>query len=277
MSDPQQTIRSAAALRRELVSRGLGRGDRNACEVGFGRTPAILYAKDEAGGHGNFLPVVYRRILADPAWARRLEKAYTGGEYLPRRGDRRRGELECVTSSDALLMNVFCYPGVLRRPGVCACLGIEPGLRPAFGVRAELPMRGGEIDRTELDMRLGSTLVEAKLTETGFGKASRERLLRYEGVNEVLDLETLPRAGTAFGGYQLARGILAARRVDGAYLVLLDGRREDLKELCLRVMMAVWRAEDRSRLRLCTWQELAGALPPSLQMFLAEKYGILAA
>ncbi len=76
-------------------------------------------------------------------------------------------------------MNVFCYPGVLARREVCSLLGVELGLRPEFGVRAELPMRKGEVDRTEMDMRLGSVLAEAKLTETGFGRASRERLLRY--------------------------------------------------------------------------------------------------
>ncbi len=273
--------KSATGLRRELAERGLAHGERHGCEVGFGRTPAVLYAPDEAGGHGNFVAASFRRILADAGWARRLGKSYTGGEYLPRRGDRWRGELECATSSDALLMNIFCYPGVLRRGAVCAQMDVEPGLRPEFGVRAALPMRGGEIDRTEMDMRLGSgpgsALVEAKLTESGFGTASRQRVLRYEGVEDVFDTALLPRAGTGFGGYQIVRGILAARRSEGRYVALLDGRREDLKELCLRVLMAVRCAEDRGRLRLCTWQELAGCLPPVLRKFLAEKYGIEAA
>ena len=260
--------------------RGLERAEEHGCEVGFGRTPAVLYREDGAGGHGNFLAASYRRIVADPAWARRLEKAYTGGEFLPRRGDRWRGELECTTSSDALLMNVFCYPRVLYGGNLCAQIGVEPGLRPEFGVRAELPMRKGEIDRTEMDMALGSgpgvTLVEAKLTESGFGRASRERLLRYEGVEEVFETEALPRVGSSFAGYQLIRGVLAARRSEGSYVVLVDGRRADLKELCLRVLMAARRMEDRERLRLCTWQELARGMPRKVQGFLAEKYGIVA-
>ncbi len=260
--------------------RGLERAEEHGCEVGFGRTPAVLYAENAAGEHGNFLAASYRRILANPAWARRLGKAYTGGEFLPRRGDRWRGELECTTSSDALLMNVFCYPRVLYGAKLCAQMGVERGLRPEFGVRAELPMRKGEVDRTELDMVLGAgpgrALVEAKLTESGFGRASRERLLRYEGVEEVLDTEALPRVGTTFAGYQLVRGVLAARRSEGSYVVLLDGRRADLKELCLRVLMAVRRVEDRERLRLCTWQELARGMPRKVQGFLTEKYGIAA-
>lgn len=284
MPEDARRFMSAMGLRRELAQRGLAHGERFGCEIGFGRTPAVLYAEDEAGGHGNFLPASFRRIAANPTWARRLAKVYTGGEYLPRRADRRRGELECATSSDALLMNVFCYPGVLRRAGVCRLLEVAAGLQPAFGVRAELPMRRGEVDRTEVDMVLGggvgcwegAVLVEAKLTESGFGKASRERLLRYEGVEDVFETEALPRVGMAFAGYQLIRGVLAARRGEGRYLALVDGRRADLQELCLQVLMAVRRIEDRERLRLCTWQELAAVLPGTVQVFLAAKYGIVA-
>ena len=269
-------VRSAAALRHELAHRGLERANQTVCEVGFNRIPAVVYASDEEGDHGNFLPAAYRRILSNPQWARRLEKAYTGAGYLPRREDRWRGELECATSSDALLMNIFCYPGVLRRKNVCAQLGVEPGLQPAFGVRAELPMRRGEVDRTEMDMALGSTLVEAKLTESGFGKASRERVLRYQGVEQIFDIDALPRAGAGIAGYQVVRGMLAAAARDGRYLVLLDDRRADLKELCLRVLTAAHTEATRQRLRLCTWQELAGALPSTLRGFLADKYGIVA-
>lgn len=268
---------SPRALRAELSARNLRRGAAMACETGFGRIPSVVYAEDEAGHHGNFLRASYRRILAHPAWAQRLRKAYAGAGQLPRAGDRQRGELECAASSDALLLNIFCYPGVLRRPALCALLGIEPGLAPRFGVRADLPMRNGEVDRTELDMCLGETIAEAKLTESGFGRASRDRLLRYEGVADLFDFERLPRSGYAFLGYQLVRGILAAQGFDGHYLVLLDARRADLAEVCFRVLSAVDRSEVRHRLRLRTWQEVAGTLPAALQQFLDEKFGIVPA
>jgi hypothetical protein len=45
----------------------------------------------------------------------------------------------------ALLMNIFCYPGVLRRAAVCSLLGIEAGLRPAFGVRPAIPLQRLEL------------------------------------------------------------------------------------------------------------------------------------
>jgi hypothetical protein len=266
---------SARALRAEVGARNLQRAVAVEHEVTFGDVPSVVYAAGQEGGHGNFLPASFRRILADPGWAARLEKTYTASARLPRAGDRWRGELECAGSSDALLMNVFCYPGVLRRTAVCGALGVEAGLRPEFGVRAGLPMRKGEVDRTELDMVVGDLLVEAKLTEGGFGRASTDRLTRYERVEEVFEMEELPRVGGHFAGYQIVRGVLAAVQTGGRYLVLLDGRRTDLLEVCFRVLRAVRDAEARSRFRLLSWQELSATLPRAVQVYLAEKYGIL--
>jgi len=265
---------SAAALRAELSARNLQRGEDLQHESTFGRIPSVVYAQDEEGGHGNFLRPSFRRIQADPAWAARLQKTYTGSARLPRATDRWRGELECAGSSDALLMNVFCYPGILRRPSVCAALGIPKSLRPDFGVRAALPMERGEVDRTEVDMVLGDLFVEAKLTEGGFGRASEERVLRYTGVSDIFYFDELPRSAGGVTGYQILRGMLTALHADGRYLVLLDARRTDLVEICFRVLRAVRDAGTRSRFRLLSWQELAGALPVPVQEFLATKYGI---
>ncbi len=268
---------SARALRQEIGGRNLQRAAAGVPhEVTFGRVPSVIYAEDDGNAHGNFLPASYRRILANASWAARLAKTYTGSAQLPRARDRHRGELECAVSSDALLMNVFCYPGVLRRSGVCGHLGIAPGLQPTFGARAQLAMWRGEIDRTEFDMQLGDVWVEAKLTEGGFGRATRERLLRYDGVEQWFDVDELPCGAAHIVGYQLVRGLLAALQHERRYLVLLDQRRADLQEICFRVLRAVRDAEARTRFRLLSWQELAGALPPQLQTFLDEKYGISA-
>lgn len=171
-------------------------------------------------------------------------------------------------------MNIFCYPRVLSRPGLCALLGVAGGERPEFGVRAMLPMRNGEIDRTEIDMRLGDLLCEAKLTETGFQSASMQRLLRYEGVGEAFEIEELPRNGSGVLGYQLIRGVMAARASGGRFVLVADGRRADLHEMWFRVLRAVQSFDLRSRMALLSWQEIAGTLPRVVQVFLAEKYGI---
>jgi len=57
--------------------------------------------------------------------------------------------------------------------------------------------------------------------------------------------------------------------------VLCDARRPELVETWYLVMRAVRSFELRCRLKLLTWQELAGVVPGELREFLAEKYGVV--
>jgi hypothetical protein len=50
-------------------------------------------------------------------------------------------------------------------------LGVPSGLTPLFGFRPQIPLRNGRTDRTEIDLKLGELMVEAKLTETDFQTA----------------------------------------------------------------------------------------------------------
>jgi hypothetical protein len=65
-------------------------------------------------------------------------------------------------------MNIFRYPGVTRRKDVCTILGLEHGLLPEFGFMPRVPLLNRAIERTEIDMKLGNMLFEAKLTEGDF-------------------------------------------------------------------------------------------------------------
>lgn len=266
-------ILSANALRHEVSAR-VWDDTSTAQEQSAASVPSILFREDAAGEHGNFLAASYRRILANEAWCKRLEKPYTANARMPRAHDRHRRELECAHSSDALLMNVFCYPGITSRPALCALLGIERGARPEFGFRPSLAMRNGEVDRTEIDMRLGPLLVEAKLTESGFPVAARDRALRYLDLPEVFAVDDLPWTPRGLAGYQLVRGVLAAHASNSTFALLCDGRRADLKETWFRVLRAVSSCDLRSRMALITWQEFAATTPPALKQFLQRKYGI---
>jgi hypothetical protein len=264
---------SSTELRREISARNLARGEELDCEVSYGASQSVIFRNGD-GGHGNFLAASYARIVANPAWKQRLTKSYTASRYIPRAEDRKRYELECASSSDALLMNVFCYPGVLRNARVCALLGIEVELRPEFGFRPEIPLKNGRCDRTEMDMRLGGLLVEAKLTEGDFQRAPLRLVERYRDLEEVLDVERLPVAEGVVRSYQLIRCVLAAQARGGGFVVICDGRRPDLAERWFEVMQAVRDAALRTRLGLVTWQEIAAVLPARVQRFLGEKYGI---
>jgi hypothetical protein len=242
--------------------------------MSYSAVPSIIYAEDEAGRHGNFLPATYRRILEQPAWKARLAKVYTGSRFLPRRGDRTRGELECANSSDALLMNIFCYPGILRRRAVCSLLAIPPGLRPQFGVRPGIPLKNGAQDRSEVDLKLGDLWMEAKLTEGDFQTARCDLVHRYRDLDTVFDVNRLPMRNGKYRSCQLIRGALAAHAGGTSFAVMCDQRRQDLLDACFEVLSAVANAELRCRMSVVTWQELAQTLPRKVSAFLAEKYGI---
>ena len=225
--------------------------------------------------HGNFLPVTYKAILKDPSWRRRLQKVHAQGrKSLPRLEFGVRRELDTCTSSDALLMNVFCYPGVSKNSGVCSMLDVRPSAAPQFGFRARVPLASGKLDRTEVDMRLDNLLIEAKLTESDFQKAAKEIVSGYRDFGEVFDAEKLPQSEKDYQSYQLIRNVLAASASNCAFCVLVDARRLDLIEAWFAVMKCVCPVELRIRCKVLTWQELTRVLPQRLRTFLDQKYGI---
>ena len=113
-------------------------------------------------------------------------------------------------SSDALLMNVFCNPGVFRDGRVGAMLDVRACTIPNFGFRARVPLANGKFDRTEVDVRLGDLLIEAKLTESDFQKAPKTIVRAYRDFSEVFDEEDLPQTDKDYRSYQLIRNVLAA-------------------------------------------------------------------
>ncbi len=101
-------------------------------------------------------------------WKRRFEKVHSqAGRAFPKR-DGVSKELDSSMSSDALLMNIFCYPGLTKRRELSLRLGTEIGDLPQFGFKPRIPLTSGFVERTEIDMKLGPVLFEAKLTESDF-------------------------------------------------------------------------------------------------------------
>ena len=234
--------------------------------------------------HGNFIDASYRGILANPEWARRLTKPHSAKRQARPQGAeemvRAWNELDAATSSDALLMNIFCYPRVLAEARLPALLGVPRGSEAVFGVRPKLPLVSGKRgrplkDRSEIDMQLGPLLVEAKLTEADFQFAPLPLLERYPAFSEVFDRNRLEITARGMRSYQLLRGVLIANCLrQCSFCVITDRRRPELMEEWFEVISAVRDFELRTRLRMLTWQEIAATLPIPLQMFLAAKYGI---
>jgi hypothetical protein len=203
----------ASQLRIELGLRNLCYARERAHVESYGNPPVIVYepehstdAETRAGlfttRHGNFFERAYVAITARPEWMHRFDKVHAGGRRsLPRPvldPGRRWRELDSSMSSDALLMNVFCTPGVAQSAALQTMLGVDSDA-PEFGWRARVPLRNGRYDRTEVDMRLGGMLFEAKLTESDFQICKATVAESYRDFEGVFDPELLPRVALPVG------------------------------------------------------------------------------
>jgi hypothetical protein len=281
----------AGDLRRDLCTRNAAFAESNRLNhvPSYGEVPVTVYAPEADGHrHGNFYAASYRAILKRKEWARRLEKVHSQARSSLPQAARRWRELDSCTSSDALLMNVFCSGNTKSIAGM---LGTDGSDVPEFGYRARVPLKprlsGNDVkpnlkkvpaqrfDRTEVDMRLGRLLVESKLTESDFQTAPASLVEDYRDVEEVFDMALLPRSGERYVSYQLIRNVLAAYSADSNFCVMLDARRPDLLESWHTIMRAIRLTELRTRCKVLTWQELSGALPRGLRKFLEVKYGIV--
>jgi hypothetical protein len=183
----------ASELRRELGLRNRQWARARAHVESYGTPPVIVYPP-ESGRHGNFFDPAYAAIAARPEWMRRFDKIHPREKSLPKAESARRWrELDSSMSSDALLMNVFCTPGVAQSPALRRALGADGDEPPVFGWKARVPLRNGHFDRTEVDMRLGSLLLEAKLTEGDFQTKAAAVVEGYRDFDLAFDRERLPR------------------------------------------------------------------------------------
>ncbi|MFP5205787.1 MAG: PGN_0703 family putative restriction endonuclease [Acidobacteriota bacterium] len=187
----------ASLLRAEVAARNRVYAQNRAHAESYGTAPVIVY-EPEGERHGNFFDSAYAAILARPEWLRRFDKVHAQARSLPKPADNRKWrELDSCMSSDALLMNIFCAPGVAESAAVRGMLGVDADALPAFGWKARVPLRSGRFDRTEADMRWGSLLVEAKLTESDFQVRAAPIVDAYRDFEEVFERGLLPRAAIA--------------------------------------------------------------------------------
>ena len=186
------SILNASRLRLELGLRNRRFARGRAHVESYGGFPVIVYAP-ENNLHGNFYDPAYAAITSRPEWYKRFDKIHAQGRSLPK-AERRWRELDSSMSSDALLMNVFCTPGVIDSTTMQRLLGAGSADFPIFGWKARVPLANGRFDRTEVDMRWGELLVESKLTESDFQCREAANVESYRDFDLVFDRDLLPRA-----------------------------------------------------------------------------------
>lgn len=275
--------REASALRSELRRFALKYAEARGLPFyeSKGRKDPVVLFRPVGDRHGNLIDASYQAIQRNPETRRRLGKRHAQARALPERFRKDACELDSSNSSDALLMNIFCYPEI-GSSRIREVLGLKQWTRPAFGVRfrvagePEGPRLPSQRDRrTEIDMTFSTDLaVEAKLTETEFQQASAASVMRYHHLDDVFAADSLPRCRKGFDSYQLIRNVLAAHERGGRFVVLYDRRRPDLLKRWEAVMRAIRIPALRERCAALTWQEIAAAVPDELRLFLVEKYGI---
>jgi len=267
----------ALSLRSEISRRAIQYGERNNIPhyPSLGRLPTIMF-KPYRGDtlHGNFLSSSYKPILDDPLWSLRLKKPHQQRKALPPEQRTQANELDSSNSSDALLMNIFCNPEAIKGSPLAELFGQTKLPRPEFGAPGCVPFSNGSTDTTEIDMRLGNILVEAKLTEADFTAKPKVHVERYRDFKEVFEVSVLPQSNDEYFNYQLIRNVLSAYAHGTSFFLICDARRPDLLRSWWNVMRSIKATELRLRCQFVLWQEIAVTVPDEMRKFLEEKYGI---
>ncbi len=241
------------------------------------KEPTVLFCADQdLRLHGNFLNASYDVICGNPEWKRRLHKPHPRRNALPKECRTEAMELDSCTSSDALLMNVFCYPGLFRHDPFVQLMGLSKTADPSldFGFRARVPLHCSRSDRTEVDLQIEDLLIEAKLTEAGFTKKRAAAVERYRDFGTVFEPASLCTEGGYYLNYQLIRNVLATYNLGARFRLICDARRDDLISAARNVLSAVRAPDLRAKCGIITWQKVAHCAPSTLQAFLSDKYGI---
>jgi hypothetical protein len=211
----------------------------------------------------NFLPSSFQSIKKNPQWEFRTLKVHANLKDGTL-------EMQSSNSSDALLMNIFCNPGVGKWTGLQKLLHIDTfsviefGWNPSFENEVLHP--------TEIDMKIGNSIFESKLSEESFTEKEKGIVENYSDFYTVFDSQYLPSNNTHYFNYQLIRNILTAYKYNFTFSILVDQTRTDLIRSLLEVVTAIKEPEIRKRIGFFTWQEIAAVCGSELREFIERKY-----
>ncbi|WVU09626.1 hypothetical protein V2B37_08170 [Natranaerobius thermophilus JW/NM-WN-LF] len=149
-------------------------------------------------------------------------------------------------------------------------LEIEPD-EIKFGWQASFPNeKHGRA--TEIDMKIGSHIFEAKLTEENFTDKEVQVIKGYLNFQEVFNPDMLLKRNGKIESYQLIRNFLVAFEEEFSFTLLVDERRPDLIRKFYEVREACKDEDLRKRTKFVTWQELTSKVGQDLKGYLNRKY-----
>lgn len=211
----------------------------------------------------NFYPKsYYSKVCIDNK--KRLDKVHSQAEDYK--------EMQSSNSSDVLLMNIFCHPDILKWKGVTDLLGVNKNDEIEFGWN---PQFKNEKDghNTEIDMRIGNIIFEAKLTEKDFTAKEFDNVKNYPN-NNCINLEKLKDIKGNITNYQLIRNLLVLKWCTDVekFFLLIDESRTDLIREFYKVKSTIQCDNLTDKFRFLTWQEIGNKVGADLKTFLDVKY-----
>jgi hypothetical protein len=216
----------------------------------------------------NFYPKCWMEIIKNPEWLKRTKKPHTQVTSF--------FELQSSNSSDALLMNIFCHPGVNKWSSIAKLFKQKAINPPIFGYNPFLTISGKLEPRpTEIDMVLNDEIFcEAKLTEKNFSFDLKMKIERYDKFDAVFEKTLLDQTKTEYANYQLIRNILAADKKKKRFALLCDMRRPDLVKAFYKTIICIKDVNLRNNCEIIFWQDIACCIGNDLRSYLNSKYGI---
>lgn len=222
----------------------------------------------------NFHPKSWKKINEEPLYKERTKKTHTNtitkGLF----------EMQSSNSSDALAMNIFCFPDFIKWGGSSKLFKVDGFESIEFGYKPKVKKYDGKKfseDNTEVDVFINnSIIIECKLSEKDFCKKTKEEVEKYVDFKNVFHTKKLIQNTESYLNYQLIRNILAAHKIKGQFKLLCDFRRPDLVKSFYQTIRCI--KDEHLDLRLnCEiifWQDINRVMGKELKDFLKEKYGI---
>jgi hypothetical protein len=178
-------------------------------------------------------------------------------------------EMQSSNSSDALLMNFFAYPRIKEWKSLRDLISINQSDNIEFGWN---PIFENEKNhKTEIDMKIGASIFEAKLIEEDFTKKELEVVLAYQNIKNIIDLDALTN-NNIVSNYQLIRNLLTADKHKCKFNLLLDETRIDLIREFYKVKSAIKNKTLSYNFNFITWQEISTCVGFELKNYITEKY-----
>jgi len=247
-------------IKHRLKENAIGLCEQNSELKGQEHKTALIWENLEM----NFNKKSFGCIQKNEEWFKRTQKTHQNVPDVL--------EMQSSNSSDALLMNIFCYPKIFDWKGVRDLLEISLPIDMILGWNPNCFENEHPKFPTEVDLKINDTIFEAKLTEKDFQSKDKKTVAKYPDFTSVFHTNLLPQTDNKYTTYQLIRNFLIAHFENFNFVLLVDSSRIDLIRGFYDTAKAIKCPELRKRIRFITWQELVGVCGEDLKEYITEKY-----